>query len=115
MAAPERTPDRTEADPILDGRWLAGAVLAVAARPTLWATAVRQVLVLAGPGWWRRPPRLPVPDAAYLRFRLVTAYGADGATPTVDDLVTYLHWCRAWPRIVDGTAPVAPAERWRQR
>ena len=53
-------------------------VVAVAGHPGLWATGLRQVWVLAGPGWWRRPPFLPLPDAAYLRFRLETAYGEPG-------------------------------------
>jgi hypothetical protein len=35
-----------------------------------------------------------VPDAAYLRFRFETQYGAD-ASPDPRDLVTYLEWCRA--------------------
>jgi hypothetical protein len=76
-------------------RWLATAVVAVAPRPWLWATAVRQAVVLAVPGWWRRPPYLPVPAAGYLRFRLETAYGGTGDhEPSPADLVTYLHWCR---------------------
>lgn len=62
---------------------------------------------MAPDGWWRRAPYLPLPSPAYLRFRLVTAYGADG-TPTAadgrdaaevtgEDLVTYLSWCRSRP------------------
>lgn len=82
-------------------RWVPGAVAAVLRRPELWGTALRQVRTLARPGWWRRPPFLPLPDPEYLRFRLTTAYGGDGtAPPTAEDLVAYLHWCRAWPRIV---------------
>jgi hypothetical protein len=55
--------------------------------------------VLARPGWWRRPPFLPTPDPGYLRFRLQTAYGDAGVEPpTPDDLVTYLRWCREYPR-----------------
>jgi hypothetical protein len=66
--------------------------------PTLWGTALRQVFVLAGPGWWRRPPFLPLPAPAYLRFRLETAYGGTGdQEPSPSDLVTYLHWCRHFP------------------
>ncbi len=79
------------------GRWLAGAARAVAAHPSLWLTAIRQVFVLAAPGWWRRPPFLPLPDPAYLEFRLVTAYGDPQRAPEPQDIVTYLHWCRAWP------------------
>lgn len=44
-------------------------------------------------------PFLPIPDRAYLRFRLETQYGADGA-PAPRDLATYLRWCRAQDEIV---------------
>ncbi len=74
-------------------RWLAAAAVAVLRRPDLWATALRQVRRLAAPGWWRRPPFLPLPDAGYLRFRLETQYGS-GHEPEAADVVTYLHWCR---------------------
>jgi hypothetical protein len=72
--------------------WLAVAS-AVARRPDLWATAAGQIRRLASPGWWRRRPFLPLPDADYLRFRLETQYGSDRA-PEPADVVTYLHWCR---------------------
>lgn len=73
-------------------------VVAVLAHPSLWPTALRQVVLLAPNGWWRRAPFVPVPDAAYLRFRMVTAYGGDGARAAEpEDLLTYLRWCRAWP------------------
>jgi hypothetical protein len=75
------------------GAWRAAAV--VARHPTLWATGLRQALVLAAPGWWRRRPFLPLPTPEYLRFRLQTAYGGDGdRDPDPDDIVTYLRWCR---------------------
>ena len=73
------------------------ATLAVARHPTLWPTALRQVRRLAAPGWWRRWPFLPLPPPDYLRFRLQTAYGGPGTGPMhPDDLIRYLHWCRAW-------------------
>ena len=74
-------------------------VLAVLVRPGLWAVSVGQVIRLARRGWWRRPPFLPVPDRAYLAFRMQTAYGGDPPPkyPTVDDVLTYLHWCREFP------------------
>ena len=78
--------------------WVLRAAVAVAREPVLWATAARQVLTLAVDGWWRRAPFLPLPDAAYLRFRLQTAYGDLSRDPEPEDVVTYLHWCRAWPR-----------------
>lgn len=77
-----------------DRSWLAPAVAAVAVRPALWGTALRQLLALADPGWLRRRPHLPLPPAPYLRFRLVTAYGDPEASPTPADVVAYLSWCR---------------------
>ena len=59
------------------------AAVAVLRRPRLWPTALRQAFRLARPGWWRRPPFLPLPDPDYVRFRLQTAYGAHG-TPAGD-------------------------------
>jgi hypothetical protein len=76
--------------------WFVRAVAAVLRHPTLWWTGARQALVLAAPGWWRRPPFLPLPSAEYLRFRLETAYGGSGDRPIEPaDLVAYLRWCRA--------------------
>jgi hypothetical protein len=75
-------------------------MVAVAARPHLWLTALRQTLVLAPPGWWRTRPWLPLPEREYLRFRMQTAYGDADRGPEPADVVTYLEWCRAWPRLV---------------
>ena len=74
------------------------AITAVVRRPRLWATGFRQMRRLAAPGWWHRWPFLPVPPPAYLRFRLQTAYGHQRTTIAPDDLVTYLHWCRTFPK-----------------
>lgn len=71
-----------------------GAVLAVCVRPRLWWVALRQLARTVRPGWWRRPPFLPLPDRAYLHYRSETAYGSRGA-PTPSELVTYLEWCRS--------------------
>ena len=68
--------------------------LAVLARPHLWFTAVRQAARAVPSRWWARRPFLPLPDRAYVRFRLETAYGAS-AMPQVTDVVRYLEWCRA--------------------
>lgn len=72
--------------------------IAVALRPELWPTAVRQARRTARPGWWRRAPFLPVPDGDYLHFRLVTQYGETDEPPTPGDVVDYLAWCREWER-----------------
>ncbi|MEO6317985.1 MAG: hypothetical protein ABIP36_04305 [Acidimicrobiales bacterium] len=74
-------------------------MLAVLPHPSLWSTGIRQAGRLAQPGWWRRPPFLPLPSPGYLRFRLETAYGGHGDQPLeASDLVTYLRWCRSSAR-----------------
>ncbi|HWC39638.1 MAG TPA: hypothetical protein VG476_13965, partial [Acidimicrobiales bacterium] len=71
-----------------------GVLVAVARRPRLWPTAAIEVARLARPGWWRRWPPVPLPDPAYLAFRLETAYGDTRADHVADDVVEYLAWCR---------------------
>jgi hypothetical protein len=71
-------------------------VSAVARRPGLWSTALRQARRLTPTGWWRRRPFLPVPDKGYLAFRTVTQYGEIGRSPSPEDVVDYLEWCREW-------------------
>ncbi|MEO7428238.1 MAG: hypothetical protein ABIY48_02540 [Acidimicrobiales bacterium] len=74
------------------------SLVVVLRHPSLWATGLRQAIVLAPRGWWRRPPFLPLPAPDYLRFRLETAYGGAGEQPPPpEDLVTYLRWCRDLP------------------
>lgn len=43
-------------------------------------------------GWYRRPPFLPLPSRAYLRWRMETAYGDPDAVPTDDELERFLRW-----------------------
>jgi hypothetical protein len=69
-------------------------VSAVARRPDLWWTALSALARLAAPGWWRRRPHLPVPDARLWSFRMVTAYGRPEAQPVGADVISYLEWCR---------------------
>ena len=71
---------------------------AVAARPRLWATALRQAVALAPARWWRARPPLPTPHPAYLRFRLVTQYGDASHRLDPADVVAYLDWCRRYRR-----------------
>ncbi|MDP9070869.1 MAG: hypothetical protein M3N68_06220 [Actinomycetota bacterium] len=84
----------------LRARALVHAAFAVAVRPSLWATALRQMLVLAAPAWWRRRPFLPLPDAAYVAFRLQAMYGDPRHQPVPADVVTYLRWCRGFRQSV---------------
>jgi hypothetical protein len=83
----------------LSPAWAVRAAAAVARHPSLWATAAVQVARLARPGWWRRRPFLPVPDPAWLRFRLQTAYGDPAREPEPEDVVSWLRWCRTWPHL----------------
>ena len=83
--------------PAGDGVW--AVVAAVAARPDLWATALRRGARLAPRGWWRRWPPLPAPDRAYLRFRARTAYGDPDHVPEPTDVLNWLQWCREWDRL----------------
>lgn len=77
----------------------ARVVVAVARRPDLWATGAVQVRRLAPNSWWRRAPFLPLPDRAWMRFRLRTAYGDPDHVPEPADVVAWLEWCRSWERL----------------
>ena len=76
----------------------ASSAAAVAARPRLWPTAAAQVRRLAPRRWWARRPFLPVPDRAWLRFRMETQYGDPSHRPEPDDVVTWLEWARTTAR-----------------
>lgn len=72
----------------------AAVVLAVAGRPRLWCTAVRQWRRTTPHGWWKRRPFLPVPSRDYLTFRMVTQYGSADHRIEPVDVLNYLAWCR---------------------
>jgi hypothetical protein len=44
--------------------------------------------------WWTRFPWLPVPDKAYLRWRMYTAYGDEAAVPPAEDVIRFARWRR---------------------
>lgn len=69
---------------------------AVARRPGLWRTAVRQWRRTTPQGWWRHRPHLPVPSGDYLRFRLVTQYGDEKHDIAPADVLDYLTWCKRY-------------------
>ena len=72
---------------------------AVAARPALWPTAVRQARLLARRRWWARWPFLPLPPRDYLAFRMETQYGDPMHVPVPDDVIHYLTWCQQLRRL----------------
>ena len=78
-------------------------VFAVLRRPSLWWTALVQANEFALPGWWRRKPFVPVPDAKYMQFRFETQYGTTG-TPEPHHVVEYLAWCREMRDLTSGAA-----------
>lgn len=75
-----------------------GSAWAVAKRPSLWLTALRQWKRTTPAGWWRRAPFLPVPSRDYLAFRMVTQYGDANHRATSADVLNYLAWCRQHDR-----------------
>jgi hypothetical protein len=68
-------------------------VAGLAREPQLVPDAWRVGRALAPAGWWRRPPFLPLPDRAWIAFRLETAYGDPSATAPAEDLLAFLAWC----------------------
>jgi hypothetical protein len=81
------------------GANLARVGMAVMGRPRLWASALGATRSHLPDRWWRRRPFLPLPDRAWMQFRMETAYGGDGSGPLqVDDVVTWLEWRRRFPR-----------------
>jgi hypothetical protein len=44
--------------------------------------------------WWAAAPFLPLPDRAYLRWRMYTAYADERAVPPADDVVRFARWRR---------------------
>ena len=68
--------------------------IAVLRRPTLWATATKQILHLVPRRWWARAPFLPVPNREYMRFRVLTQYGDQDHVLEVADVLKYLYWLK---------------------
>jgi hypothetical protein len=71
--------------------------LAIAKRPSLWLTAMREGRALQPLDWWRQWPPGLGPSGDYLAFRMQTMYGSTDATIGPEELVRYLEWCR-WMR-----------------
>jgi hypothetical protein len=65
-------------------------------RPRLWTAGARAYVTHVPSGWHRRAPFLPVPDRAWLAFRLQTQYGDSAHAPEPDDVVAWLEWWKGW-------------------
>ena len=70
----------------LTGRALVNPALAVDLLALSWAFRRRE--------WWRQFPCLPLPDRAYMEWRLHTAYGEERTVPPVEDVVRFARWRR---------------------
>jgi len=65
-----------------------------AVRPRLAVDLVRTAWAFRRRGWYRRPPFLPLPDRAYLEWRMYTAYADERAVPPAEDVVRFARWRR---------------------
>jgi len=63
-------------------------------RPQLGIDLLRLAWAFRRRRWWRQAPFLPVPDPAYLRWRMYTAYGDPAAVPPVEDVASFARWRR---------------------
>lgn len=61
-------------------------------RPALAVNLLRVSWRFRSRKWYRRFPFLPLPDSEYLKWRLHTAYGDEGAVPSADDIERYARW-----------------------
>ena len=73
------------------GRALLRPRLAVDLLAAAWAFRRR--------AWWSTPPFLPLPDRAYLRWRMYTAYGDEAAVPPARDVERFARWRRELLRL----------------
>ena len=61
-------------------------------RPSIGLALIRVAWRFRARGWYRRFPFLPIPDRTYVRWRMYTAYGDEGAIPSADDVERYAAW-----------------------
>ena len=61
-------------------------------RPWLWPALLSAAWAFRPRGWYRKPPFLPLPSKAYMRWRLVTAYGEPDAVPPPDEFARFITW-----------------------
>jgi hypothetical protein len=70
-----------------------------AVNPRLAVDLVRTAWAFRRREWWRTPPYLPLPDRAYLRWRMYTAYGDEAAVPPLADVISFARWRRETMRL----------------
>jgi hypothetical protein len=84
-------------DPRYAGSWTAltfALGLRAVVRPRLALDLCRTAWAFRRRDWWRQAPFLPLPDRAYLRWRMYTAYGDEAAVPPLEDVIRFARWRR---------------------
>jgi hypothetical protein len=83
-----------EADPPSWSGLSVRLVTRAAVNPRLALDLLRVVWAFRRRRWWSQAPFLPLPDTAYLRWRMYTAYGEEGAVPPLEDVIRFVRWRR---------------------
>ena len=76
------------------GTLITRLTLRAALHPRLALDLLRTGWAFRRRDWWRRAPFLPLPDRAYLRWRMYTAYADESAVPPIEDVVRFARWRR---------------------
>jgi hypothetical protein len=66
--------------------------LRAAIRPSLAMSLARVAWRFRSRDWYTRFPFLPLPDRAYVKWRMYTAYGDYDAIPPARDVERYARW-----------------------
>jgi hypothetical protein len=86
---------------IATASFAARILFALAKKPQLIPTAMRQAVSLAPQRWWASGAHLPIPTSDYMAFRNVTLSGDPDELPTAHDVIVYLEWCRSMRALPD--------------
>ena len=63
-----------------------------AANPAVALALLRVAWRFRRRGWLLRFPFLPLPDRAYVRWRMYTAYGDEDEVPPAEEVIRYARW-----------------------
>ncbi len=80
-------------------------------RPGLWPGLLAAAWTFRRRGWHRRAPFLPLPSAAYMRWRMETAYGESDAVPPLDELAGFVRWSAEMRRRMRPRSGLSPRAR----
>lgn len=81
------------------GRLLAALLGRAIVNPRLALDLLKMAWAFRRLRWWSQAPFLPLPDPAYLRWRMYTAYGDEGAVPPAVDVIRFARWRRETMRL----------------